>query len=230
MKVLAIVHGSNTRSDVFADVILGGGHELIEWNATLGNPPPPADAVIVFGGAMHPDEEDAHPWLRDEDGLIRRWIADGTPFLGVCLGGQLLAKASNARVGWAREFEIGWHPVRTTEAAADDPIFSRLPPEFVAYQSHYHAFEVPERAVELARNDVCSQAFRIGDRAWGLQFHPEVSLETIERWLVEDDEPRIDADAIRAESRERIGAWNELGRTLCGAFLDAAERTRALAA
>jgi GMP synthase (glutamine-hydrolysing) len=230
VKVVAIVHGSNTRSDVFGDVITSRGHELIEWNATLGNPPPPTDAVIVFGGSMHPDEEDAYPWLRDEDAFIRGYVADDTPFLGVCLGGQLLAKAAGARVGWAREFEIGWHPVAVTDAAADDAIFGELPQEFSAFQSHYHAFEVPKGAVELARNDVCSQAFRIGEHAWGVQFHPEVSLETIERWLAEDDEPRVDPQAILTESRARIAGWNELGRSLCGAFLDAAERSRALAA
>jgi GMP synthase-like glutamine amidotransferase len=230
MKVLSIAHGPNTRSDLFADVIRGRGHEVVEWNMTLRNPPPPVGAVIVFGGAMHPDEEERYPWLRDEDALIRRYIGEKVPFLGVCLGGQLLAKASNARVGWAREFEVGWYRVELTDAAADDPIFAHLPREFAAFQSHYHAFEVPDEAVELARNDVCSQAFRVGDRAWGLQFHPEVSFETIERWLAEDDEPRIDPEAILEESRRRIGEWNELGRTLCGAFVEVAERSTALAA
>jgi len=230
MKVLAIVHGANTRSDLFADVIQRAGHELIEWNATLGNPPPPADAVVVFGGAMHPDQEADYPWLRDEDTLIRGYVDEGVPYLGVCLGGQLLAKAANARVHWAPEFEIGWHRVELTDAAREDPIFERLPRVFDAYQSHYHAFDVPEGAVELGRSAICSQAFRLGERAWGIQFHPEVSLETIERWLADDDEPRIDAEAIRAESRERIAAWNELGRTLCDAFLETAARERAAAA
>jgi GMP synthase (glutamine-hydrolysing) len=223
VKVLAIVHGTNTRADLFGDVIRDAGHELIEWNATLGNPPPPADGVIVFGGAMHPGEEQEHPWLRGEDALIRSYLQAQTPFLGVCLGGQLLAKAASGRVGWARQFEIGWHRVELTDAASDDPLFARLPRAFDAYQSHYHAFEVPDGAVELARNDVCSQAIRVGKRAWGVQFHPEVSLETIGRWLVEDDEPRIDAQAILAESRRRIAAWNDFGRTLCSAFLEVAD-------
>jgi GMP synthase-like glutamine amidotransferase len=227
VRVLSIVHGPLTRAGVFADEIRERGHELREWNVTEGGEPPEADAVIVFGGAMHPDEEEAFPWLRDEDVLIRRYLADGTPLLGLCLGGQLLAKASGAHVGWAREFEIGWRRVETTEAAAGDALFASLPQSFEAFQSHYHAFEVPEGAVELARNAVCSQAFRVGDRAWGLQFHPEVTFEQIQSWMDAKDEPRIDPDAILAETEGKIAAWNAFGRTLCGAFVEVAERVPA---
>jgi len=78
--------------------------------------------------------------------------------------------------------------------------------------------------VELARSSVCTQAFRLGDNAWGVQFHPEVTLAQIEDWL-EDDEPApIDSERMLAETRERIEEWNDLGRTLCDAFVDVAER------
>jgi GMP synthase (glutamine-hydrolysing) len=227
MRVVSIVHGPLTRAGIFEEAVRERGHELVEWNATLGDTPPDADAVIVFGGAMHPDQEDEFPWLRDEDTLIRRYVSEGTPLLGVCLGGQLLAKAAGARVGWAREFEIGWRRVDLTDAAAEDPIFARLPHSFDAFQSHYHAFEVPDNGVELARNGVCSQAFRVGDRAWGVQFHPEVTFEQIKSWLDAKDEPRIDPDAILAETTGKIDAWNAFGRTLCGAFVEAAERVPA---
>jgi GMP synthase (glutamine-hydrolysing) len=141
--------------------------------------------------------------------------------LGICLGAQLLAKAAHADVGPAKEPEIGWYPVELTQEAAEDPIVGRLPRRFDAFQWHYYAHGLPAGAVELARNDLCTQAFRLGDSAWGLQFHPEVTLPQIESWM-QDDEP-MPPDLLE-QTRERIGAWNELGKTICDAFVDVAER------
>jgi GMP synthase (glutamine-hydrolysing) len=142
--------------------------------------------------------------------------------LGVCLGGQLLAKAAGAWVGPASRPEIGWFPLELTEEAAQDPVFSRLPRAFDAFQWHFYAFDVPEGGVELARNDVCTQAFRLGERAWGVQFHPEVTLAQVEGWIDDPDDPCPDPEGLRAETRVRIAEWNALGRTLCGAFLEVA--------
>ena len=134
MKVLAVVHGDEVRSGVFADPIAAGGHELEEWSiARRPSPSRPLesyDAAIVFGGSMHADEEETHPWLRGEKDLLRRFLDSGTPVLGVCLGGQLLAHAAGAWVGRARVPEIGWHEVELTPAAASDPLFARLPRRF----------------------------------------------------------------------------------------------------
>jgi GMP synthase (glutamine-hydrolysing) len=230
MKVLAVVHGDEVRSGVFADPIAAGGHELEEWS--IARSPAPSrpleayDAAIVFGGSMHADEESTHPWLREEKDLLRRFLDAGTPVLGVCLGGQLLAHAAGAWVGRAREPEIGWHEVELTPAAVSDPLFARLSRRFQALQWHYYAFAVPEGAVELARSPVCSQAFRLGDLAWGVQFHPEVTLAMVEQWLSEPEEVDFDREALRLETYERIEEWNALGRELCAGFLGAVERLR----
>jgi GMP synthase (glutamine-hydrolysing) len=230
MRVLAVVHGDEVRSGVFAEPIAAGGHELEEWS--IARSPAPSrpleayDAAIVFGGSMHADEEEKHPWLRDEELLLRRFLDARKPVLGVCLGGQLVAKAAGAWVGRASEPEIGWHDVELTPAAASDPVFARLPRRFVAFQWHYYAFALPESAVELARSPVCSQAFRLGELAWGVQFHPEVTLEMVEQWLVEPEEVDFDREALRRETHERIEEWNALGRELCAGFLGAVERLR----
>ena len=230
MRVLAVVHGDEVRSGVFAEPIAAGGHELEEWS--IARAPAPTrpleayDAAIVFGGSMHADEEEVHPWLRGEKELLRRFLAAGTPVLGVCLGGQLVAHAAGAWVGRASEPEIGWHEVELTAAAASDPVFARLPRRFPALQWHYYAFEVPEGGVELARSPVCSQAFRLGDLAWGVQFHPEVTLAMVEQWLEEPEEVDFDREALRRETHERIEEWNALGRELCAGFLGAVERLR----
>jgi GMP synthase (glutamine-hydrolysing) len=146
--------------------------------------------------------------------------------LGVCLGGQLVAKAAGAWVGRASEPEIGWHEVELTPAAARDPLFARLPQRFEALQWHYYAFAVPEGATELARSPFCSQAFRLGDLAWGVQFHPEVTLAMVEQWLEEPEEVDFDREALRSETYERIEEWNALGRELCAGFLGVVERLR----
>jgi GMP synthase (glutamine-hydrolysing) len=230
MRVLAVVHGDEVRSGVFAEPVAAGGHELEEWS--IARAPAPRgpleayDAAIVFGGSMHADEEETHPWLRGEKELLRRFLAAGTPVLGVCLGGQLVAHAAGAWVGRASEPEIGWHEVELTAAAASDPVFARLPRRFQALQWHYYAFDVPAGGVELARSPLCSQAFRLGKLAWGVQFHPEVTLAMVEQWLEEPEEVDFDREALRRETYGRIEEWNVLGRELCVGFLAAVERLR----
>jgi GMP synthase (glutamine-hydrolysing) len=230
VKLLSIIHGEGARSCLFGEVAEEEGHAVEEWSVAwekpLSRPLDDYDAVFVFGGAMHADQDDRHPWLREEALVLQRILDVRIPVLGVCLGAQLLARAAHARVGPASQPEIGWFPVELTEAAADDPVLSRLPERFDAFQWHYYTYEVPSGAVELARSEACTQAFRLGDAAWAVQFHPEVTLRQIERWIAdsEDPPPAGTAETMRRESAEKIGEWNELGRTLCGAFLEAAAR------
>ncbi len=231
MDVLAVIHGDKVRAGVFADVVAARGHRLEEWSlaweTALPRPLDAYSAVLVFGGAMHADQDRHHPWLREENMFLQRLLDLQTPVLGICLGAQLLAKAAHASVYPAEEFEIGWYPVELTEAAAKDPLLRRLPQRFDAFQWHYYAHGVPAGAVELARSRVCTQAFRLGENAWGVQFHPEVTLAQVESWVDEKEEVPVDDGALMAETRERIGTWNDLGRELCGAFVDVAERVAA---
>jgi GMP synthase (glutamine-hydrolysing) len=103
-------------------------------------------------------------------------------------------------------------------------VLGQLPERFDSFQWHYYTYDVPAGAIELARSRICTQAYRLGDNAWGVQFHPEVTLAQVQSWVDEKEEVPIDDQALMAETRERIGAWNALGRELCGAFVDAAER------
>jgi GMP synthase (glutamine-hydrolysing) len=229
VNVLAVIHGEKVRAGVFGDVVVERGHELEEWSLAWQTPPPrPLDdygAVLVFGGAMHADQDQHHPWLREENFLLQRLFALHTPLLGVCLGAQLIAKAAHADVYATPEPEIGWHPVELTEAAADDPIFSRLPERFEAFQWHYYTHGLPGGAEELARSPLCTQAFRLGDRAWGIQFHAEVTEQQIQDWANEPErEVRIARDELVRQTGERIAEWNALGRSLCDVFVEIAER------
>ena len=227
MHVLGLIHGEAVRAGVFGDAVAARGHTLEEWSLAWDTRlPRPLDdygAVLIFGGAMHADQDDHHPWLRDENMFLQRLFDLGTPMLGVCLGAQLLAKAAHAPVFPASQPEIGWFDVALTDAAAADPVLGGLPARFEAFQWHYYAHALPAGAEELARNAVCTQAFRLGERVWGVQFHPEVTLAQVEQWIVEEPDAS-DGERLRAETREKIEAWNDLGRSLCGAFVEAAER------
>ncbi len=225
MDVLALIHGDNCRAEVFGDAVESRGHRLHEWSLAWGTPPPrPIDAygaVLVFGGAMHADQDGRHPWLHEENLFLQRVLDLRLPTFGICLGAQLLARAAHADVGPAPEPEVGWLPVELTPAARDDPVFRVLPERFDAFQWHYYTYGLPAGAVELARSRVCTQGFRLGDRVWGIQCHPEVTAPQVESWI--EEEPDAVPARLAQETRERIGDWSALGRELCGAFLAVAE-------
>jgi GMP synthase (glutamine-hydrolysing) len=232
MRALAIVHQRDAGPGVFADAIRLRGVELDSWmRAETGSPPSdPAgyDAVLVFGGAMHVDQEDRHPWLEEEKALLAELLGGGVPMLGVCLGAQLLAEAGGAVPRRASEPEIGWHEVALTQEGREDPLLAPLAPGFEAFQWHSYEFPLPPGATPLARSDVCLQAYRIGRLAWGIQFHAEVSPADAEAWIddyrSDEDAVRagIDPEALRRRTRGSIDAWNALGAGLCERFLEAA--------
>jgi GMP synthase-like glutamine amidotransferase len=98
----------------------------------------------------------------------------------------------------------------------------------VAFQWHSYTYGTPAGAEELAQSASCTQAFRLGERVWGVQFHPEVTESQIEHWVVEGGD-EIDGPAMLEETRLRIAEWTELGRTLCEGFCELAERAAAAA-
>ncbi len=123
------------------------------------------------------------------------------------------------------EPEIGWYEVETTEAAATDPVLGSLPSRFTAYQWHSYCSDLPPGAVELATSPVCLQAYRLGDSAWGTQFHAEVTSEICNGWISSyDTDPDaialgFDQDEARAAVAQNIDRWNEIGRGLARGFL-----------
>jgi GMP synthase-like glutamine amidotransferase len=236
LKILALIHEQGPCSGVFADAVIERGGEVEEWSLAWGTPPPrPLDeyeAVLAFGGVMNTHEDQYHPWLREETMLMQRFLDQGVPLLGICLGGQLIARAAHTPVTRAPRPEIGWHPVELLQGALDDPVFARLPDRMMAYQWHHYHFDLPSGAVPLAQSDVCLQAFRLGEFAWGLQFHCEVTLDMVEQWtasceaLPDYDEPGFDPARMREESPRHIEEWNEIGREICGRFISVAARTK----
>ncbi|RJP92233.1 MAG: type 1 glutamine amidotransferase [Desulfobacteraceae bacterium] len=148
--------------------------------------PPMAEvgAAIVLGGEMGVHDTDKHPFLSGVEGFIRGVVDREVPFLGICLGGQLLADVLGARVTSDSPYgEKGTLPVILTGAGEADPLFAGLDRQFVSFQWHNDSFEVPSGAVHLATSPACpNQAFRVGARAYGIQFHPEVNRQLVADW------------------------------------------------
>jgi GMP synthase (glutamine-hydrolysing) len=233
MRVLSLVHHEVAGSGVFADEILLRGHELEEWLPAAGPLPRPLTdygAVIAFGGGMQTDQEDRYPWLRVAIDALAETLALGVPTLGVCLGAQVLARAAGGHVGPAPQAEWGWNAVELTDPATEDPLFSGLPRTFDVFQWHSYAFGLPPRAVALARSPVCLQSYRIGSTAWGVQWHPEVTAESVLLWAAEHPPApggvpvSVDLAELQAAVKSRIAPTNDEGRELCARFLAAAEQ------
>ena len=149
------------------------------------------DGLLVLPGLGDPvDDEQA---IHDARDAIIEARSLGRPVLGVCLGGQLLAQSAGAEI-YRSTPELGIHPVRTTPAAQDDPLFTGIPETYESFHAHAFAFKPVEGATVLIESDACCQAMRIGDRSWALQLHPEMTregLHTVARGIEYDFEDGI---------------------------------------
>jgi GMP synthase-like glutamine amidotransferase len=221
-RLLSIVHEADAGPGVFADAVGTSGFEILEWVPGSSGAPEPGefDALWTFGGSMHPDQHDAHPWLIEETALLAGALEEGKPVLGVCLGAQVVAAAAGSRPKPAARPEVGWFDVQLTDAGRDDPVLGPGGSPFEAFEWHSYEIPLPAGAVELARNDLCLQAFRIGEAAWGIQFHAEVTRTDTLGWIRDyGSEAGIDKAALGGESEAKIDGWNDYGRALAERFL-----------
>jgi GMP synthase (glutamine-hydrolysing) len=232
LEILSVVHapGETDGGGTFEERVAALGHAATRWVPPSGDPPPAPeafDAIMVFGGATHPDEDARYPWLEVETGFLRDALARRIPLLGVCLGSQLIARAAGADVHRAESAEIGWYPVALTEEGVRDPVLGCLPQRTVAFQWHEYAWRLPEDGHLLATSPAAPQAFRLADRTWGVQFHPEVSRQMVDAWAVDgaDDLPSMTDEYTRQTDQHHVG-WAEQGAALLDAFLAEATRLR----
>ncbi len=180
---IAIEHPGIFRSFMAADGITWDAVELDEGERIPALDP--YDTLIVMGGPMDVFDEEQYPWLVEEKRAIREWVAlRRRPYLGLCLGHQLLADALGGKVERMTTPEVGMLRVETTEAARTDALFKGLGPMLDCLQ--WHGCEVtglPKDATVLARSPACAvQAFRVGANAYGLQYHVELTSSTVADW------------------------------------------------
>jgi len=153
--------------------------------------PVPADpsvfkAVIVLGGPMNVDEENIYPFLKPENDFIQKVLRSDIPYLGLCLGSQLLAKAAGARVVKSPVKEIGWYQIQLTDTGKKDPLFVGFNESDPIYHWHGDMFQIPVNGKLLATARGCPhQALKVGNNAYGLQFHVEVTDKSIKEWCDE---------------------------------------------
>lgn len=186
MRITVVENDASADLGFFAGWLAeaGVGCEVVRPYLGEAVPERPEDGLIVLGGEAAAWEDDRCAWLPATRALIRRSVEDGLPTLGICLGGQLMTLAFGGAVERGEHgLEIGVREVVPLPAAAGDPLLAGLGP-VPAVQYHGDAMtRLPEGAVRLATGDLYpNQAYRLGERAWAVQFHPEATPELFTGW------------------------------------------------
>lgn len=188
--------------------------------------PSPDDitALIVLGGAMGANDDDRFPFLTPLKQLIRRSLELGIPYLGICLGGQLLAAASGTPVVSCRWEELGTLQVTLTQKGEADPLFAGISSPFNTFQWHHDSFDLPAEATLLASSPACPhQAFRLGSNAWGLQFHPEVTEQIIRTWAAWDPATACRTEQLLADFQAASSTYQQTAKRMLQNFLQATQ-------
>lgn len=187
-QALVLQHMNHDTPGRFLDFFVADGIQPKSVRLWEGQEIPPLknfDLMFVLGGAMDVWEVEENPWLEAEMQAIREWVADrAKPYIGLCLGHQLLAKALGGEVGPAKEGEIGVHEVMVNGAAHGHRLFDGLSGSYKVMQWHHAEVKTPPKAAKVLASSsrTAVQAIAIDDHALGLQFHAEFSPQTVASW------------------------------------------------
>lgn len=225
-----IRHQLSAPLGIIADVLDASGTEWRYVDPWRGDAIPDVgemSGLVVLGGEMNADAIESYPWLADTRTLLSDAVTRDLPVLGVCLGAQLLTRAMGATVVPGATREIGFRKVDVLPTGAGDPLLRVFAPSTLVFQFHEDACELPAGAELLATNDDTPvQAFRIGSRGYGVQFHFEVTEREIAEWCDETppdvlrDVWGTTKDALLSEAAVHLAAQQETGRRMTAAFVD----------
>lgn len=205
MNVLIIKNISNEGPGTIEDYLKekGAGYQILDFSdcSATGNIPDTRGFthLVIMGGPMAVYESEGLPFLHYEQALIRVFIKQNKPVLGICLGAQMIAHALGARVYAGKTKEIGWYKVALTPEGMEDPVMAAISvnnaPYAEVFQWHGDTFDLPANALRIASSEVYeNQAFRYKDNVYALQFHIEVRPEIVKEWL--EGKEDIDLDDI----------------------------------
>jgi GMP synthase (glutamine-hydrolysing) len=201
------------------------GLEIEERDLKRGDPLPSleeTDALLSLGGDQSVLDLARYDYLQAETELLREAVARDIPVLGVCLGGQLLAKALGGSVERMPVRMVEWAEVSALAAAEGDPVFGGLPERVRALHWNEDAFTVPDGSVEmLSRAGLGGEAFRYGESAWGIQFHPEADAEILDGWYSDVEwlaEAGVEEEAARAADQVHLPGQRATAERIFGGF------------
>ncbi|HEY7399386.1 MAG TPA: type 1 glutamine amidotransferase [Actinomycetota bacterium] len=225
-RLLVIQHELDDHLNELAGPLVDAGLAIEPWFA-YRRPAPPRDVseydgVLSLGAIAGVEDEADLRWMSVERQLLEKAVAGGVPTLGVCFGAQLLASVGGAPVRKAERPEIGWAQVEMASETAGDPVLGALGPRPTVFQFHYDTFGEPENGSIVGRTGALNQVVKVGEKAWGVQFHLEVSPGAIYSWIATyGDEMRTkgtDLETLKKETAERWQTYRDLARGSGEAF------------
>ncbi len=197
-------------------IALHNGEALPELSA--------CSALIVLGGSMGAADDRRHPVLAELRRIMARAVAEDVPCLGICLGAQLLSLALGGELHSGRDGEKGTYSITLTDEGRGDRLFQGVGQSFISFQWHDDSFSIPPGGTRLAFTGTChNQAFRVGRRAWGVQFHPEVNRDLVATWSSWTPEAAARGGEFVAAFREWEEDYFRVGRQLVENFARIAE-------
>ena len=227
-RVLVLQHEATAPAGLFGESLRAAGLRLDERVLCDGGRVPghldDHDALLVLGGDMNVGEDAEYPFLLAEQELLREAVRRGLPTLGICLGAQQLAASCGGGVRRRSALALGW---RRFTVERDDELLAGIETDTPVFHWRQYACRLPSDAVLIASGDGDPQVFRLGEAAWGVQFHPEVSREILVGWVADDPRTvtRVTKAApaeLLAENERRLPASAALCRRLAANFVSAA--------
>jgi GMP synthase-like glutamine amidotransferase len=171
------------------------------------------DWLVIMGGGMSVNDEDKYDWLKPEKELIRQTIAAGKIVTGICLGSQMIASALGKKVYKNAAKEIGWYPIQLTHDAKRGNILNSNWHNQFFFHWHGETFDLPDGAVHLASSECCTnQAFCLGTRVYGFQFHPETNTQTLLQ-MVQSGAQELVKDQFVMEPQETLRRKDLINKT-----------------
>lgn len=225
-RLLVVQHDLDDSMNDLAGPLAKARLHIDPWCTFVDAEPPASveeyDGILSMGALASVSEEADHLWMQNERRVMEQALARGIPVLGVCFGAQILAAVAGGEFRRAPQEAIGWCTVDMEPDAINDPLFAGLGSQFHAFQYHYDTFTQPNNSTILGRSGDIIEAYRVGQNAWGIQFHIEANPAVVYAWLgtyrQEMEAAGVDIDQMRELTATYADEYREKALGLSSAF------------